>query len=269
MLSLFLFAMSILDHESSMEQKGFWDASPKTTFLTGLFLGISVSSIIALLAVLLMLTSSRVGTQAAVNTPPAQQQPAPTGADPSAQQPPAQPVAAVTDKDHIRGPKDAKVTLIEYSDFQCPFCSRHEPTMAKILKDFPKDVRLVYRHYPLSFHPNAQKAGEASECAAKLGGNDAFWTMHDKLFAANEALNGAVNADFYQNIAKDMRLDVNKFKSCMDSGETASIISADAASGNNSGVEGTPATFVNGKLVSGAVPYETFKASVVSAGAKN
>lgn len=252
-----------------MEQKGFWDASPKTTFLTGLFLGISVSSLVALLAILLMLTGGKMGGQVAVNTPPAVQQ-QPPAADPTAQQqPPAQPVAAVTDKDHIRGPKDAKVTLIEYSDFQCPFCGRHEPTIEKVLKDFPKDVRLVYRHYPLSFHQNAQKSAEASECAAKLGGGDAFWAMHDKLFAANDALNGAIGADFYTNIAKDLHLDVAKFKTCLDSGETASIVSADTTTGNNSGVEGTPATFVNGKLVSGAVPYETFKAAVVAAGAKN
>lgn len=261
--------MSILDHESSMEQKGFWDASPKTTFLTGLFLGISLSSLIALVALLGMLTGGRMVPQQVAAAPT--QQAAPTPTDPTAgqpQAPPAQPVAAVTDKDHIRGPKDAKVTLIEYSDFQCPFCNRHEPTVEKVLKDFPKDVRLVYRHYPLSFHQNAQKSAEASECAAKVGGQDAFWAMHDKLFAANDALNGNVAADFYQNIAKDLRLDVNKFKSCMDSGETASIVSADTASGNDAGVEGTPATFVNGKLVSGAVPYEQFKAAVVAAGAQ-
>lgn len=260
--------MSILDHESSMEQKGFWDANPKTTFVTGLCLGISVSSLIAIVAILLMLTGGRMAGQIAVAPQPAAQVPA---ADPTAGQPApaAQPVAAVTDKDHIRGAKDAKVTLIEYSDFQCPFCNRHEPTVEKILKDFPKDVRLVYRHYPLSFHQNAQKSAEASECAAKIGGGDAFWKMHDKLFAQNDALNGAIGADFYQNIAKEIGVDVNKFKSCMDSGETASIVSADMATGNDSGVEGTPATFVNGKLVSGAVPYETFKAAVVAAGAKN
>ena len=206
-----------------------------------------------------------MGGQVAVNTPPAQV--APAAADPSTA-PPAQPVAEVTDKDHILGPKDAKVTLIEYSDFQCPFCARHEPTIQQIMKDFPKDVRLVYRHYPLSFHPNAQKAAEASECAAKLGGNDAFWAMHGKLFQSGDALNGAVGADFYQNLAKDLRLDVNKFKTCLDSGETASLVSEDMTSGNNSGVEGTPATFVNGRLVSGAVPYESLKASVVAAGAQ-
>ncbi len=249
-----------------MEQKGFWDANPKTTFFTGLFLGISISSLLALLAILSMLMGGRMlGGQVAVNTPPAQV--APTANDPSTP-PPSQPVAEVTDKDHILGPKDAKVTLIEYSDFQCPFCARHEPTVQKIMKDFPKDVRLVYRHYPLSFHPNAQKAAEASECAAKLGGNNAFWAMHGKLFQSGDTLNGAVGADFYQNLAKDLKLDVAKFKTCMDSGETASIVSNDMTTGNNSGVEGTPATFVNGRLVSGAVPYETLKAAVVAAGAQ-
>lgn len=252
-----------------MEPRSFWDSNPKTTFFTGLFLGIAASSILALLAMLSILMSGNLAVGAgkvAANVPAVVQ---PGAIDPSQQAPAAGPVAEVTDKDHIKGPKDAKVTLVEYSDFQCAYCNRHEPTVAQILKDFPKDVRLVYRHYPLSFHQNAVKAAEASECANKLGGSDAFWAMHEKLFANNDALNGNIAADFYEKLAAENKLDVAKFKTCLDSGEMNSIVTNDTTTGNNAGVEGTPATFVNGKLVSGAVPYATFKAAVQAAGAQN
>jgi protein-disulfide isomerase len=189
-------------------------------------------------------------------------------ADPGAPQPtvPSKPVKEVGPEDHIRGNKNAKVTLIEYSDYECPFCKRHEPSMAQALKDFPNDVRVVYRHYPLtSIHPNAQKAAEAAECANKLGGNDAFWKMHDKMFEISPAL----SPDALVAAAKGLGLNEANFKKCLDSGEMAARVDADVASGNDSGVEGTPATFINGQLVSGAVPYASMKAQIQAAGAAN
>ncbi|MBP7134521.1 thioredoxin domain-containing protein [Patescibacteria group bacterium] len=246
-----------------MEQKGFWDANPKTTFLTGLFLGVSVSSIIALISILCILMNGGFATGAvAVGTAPTPVAAQPTDPVPSV---PSKPVAAVTDKDHIRGAKNAKVTLIEYSDFECPFCERLHPSLQQALKEFPNDVRLIYRNYPLSFHPNAQKAAEAAECVNKIKGNDAYWQMHDKLFANTTKLSPAL----YPQLAKEVGVDEAAFKKCLDSGETASFVAEQTASGNDSGVEGTPATFVNGTLVSGAVPYETLKAAIVAAGAKN
>ena len=248
---------------------GLWDSSPKTTFYLGLFVGIAVSSVLALVLVFGMLMNGRgfgSGTGAG-GTGTKLQNVDPPAVDPNANQPQpaAGPVKEVTDKDHILGKKNAKVTVVEYSDFQCPFCAQYEPTIEQMMKDFPNDVRLVYRHFPLSFHENAQKAAEASECAAKLGGNDAFWKMHHKLFQNNTAL----NTDLYVRLAKEFRLNEGAFKKCLDSGETASIVSADMASGNDAGVNGTPASFINGKLVSGAVPYATLKQALVAAGAKN
>lgn len=253
----------MLEHESS-----FWSGSPKSMFFMGLFLGLAVSSTVALAAIMGMMWSGKsfigsAGSRAVVQAPT----PSVAG-NPEAQLPPpapSQPVKAVTTADHVRGNKDAKVTLIEYSDFECPFCKRHIPNVEQALKDFPKDVRLVYRHFPLtSIHANAQKAAEASECAAKLGGNDAFWKMHDKIFERSPA----IGAEALVAMAKELGMNEGAFKACLDSGEMANRVNSDAASGNDSGVEGTPATFVNGKLISGAIPYASLKAEIQAAGGK-
>lgn len=237
-------------------QSGFWDGGSKVMFFMGLFLGIAVVSTLGLglalggvLAGNGSVLGERItavdnpgngtGTGAGTNTPP----PTPTQY--------AQ-VKAVAANDHIRGNKNAKVTMIEYSDFECPFCKRFTPTIDQALKDFPNDVRLVYRHFPLkSIHPSAQKAAEASECAAKLGGDTAFWKMHDKLIAAT-----TLSVDVMKGFAKDSGVDQAKFNACLDSGETAGRVDTDLNEGSSFGVEGTPATFINGQLASGAIPYD-------------
>jgi len=95
----------------------------------------------------------------------------------------------ISDTDHVLGKANAKVTIVEFSDFQCPFCSRHHPTMQRIISEYPDDVRWVYKHFPLeSIHPRARPAAEASECVADLAGNDAFWQYADKLFANQSSL---------------------------------------------------------------------------------
>lgn len=217
-------------------------------FMMGLFLGIAVSSTLGLGLVVggVIGGAAKTAVVAGTGNVPTPTPPTPTPPAPGA------PVKAVGSEDHIKGNKDAKVTLIEYSDFECPFCKRFEPSVQQALKDFPKDVRLVYRHFPLrSLHPSAQKAGEASECAAKLGGNDAFWKMHAKLIEMDP-----MSTDLMKQAAKDIGLDQGKFNTCLDNGETAARVNQDFNEGGASGVEGTPATFINGNLVSGAVPYD-------------
>ncbi len=217
-------------------------------FMMGLFLGIALSSTLGL-GLIVGGVIGGAGKAATVAVAPTPSNPTPSNPGAAA---PSAPVKAVGNEDHIKGNKDAKVTLIEYSDFECPFCKRFEPSVKQALKDFPKDVRLIYRHFPLrSLHPSAQKAAEASECAAKLGGNDAFWKMHEKLIAMDP-----MSTDLMKQAAKDIGLDQGKFNTCLDNGETAARVNQDFNEGGAAGVEGTPATFINGQLVSGAIPYD-------------
>ncbi|MDO8617341.1 MAG: DsbA family protein [Candidatus Uhrbacteria bacterium] len=250
-----------------MSNENFWSGSPKTMFSMGLILGIAIAAVLALIILLTGVGGGRTfggGVNLANNPSPAA---APQPNDQPSPAPAAQPVRPVDEKiDHIIGAKKAKVTLIEYSDFECPFCKRHLPSIQQALKDFSQDVRVVYRHFPLnSIHPLAQKAAEGSECAAKLGGNDAFWKMHDKIFEKSPD----IGSDVLVSLASEMGLDQAKFKSCLDSGEMRTRVDADAATGEEAGVQGTPATFVNGKLIGGAVPYTALKAAITDAGAKN
>lgn len=236
-------------------------------FYMGLFLGLAISSMLGLVIVLGIIFNGKISLGLGKTNTVAAAAPTPTPTNPNDNQPPAQPVKAVDEKtDHILGAKSAKVTLIEYSDFQCPFCKKHEPTIKALLQLYPKDVRVIYRNYPLrSIHPDAAKAAEGAECAAKLGGNDMYWKMHGKIFENQE--NGIGIAALVA-MAKSVGLNEAKFKSCLDNGETAARVQDDENSGNDAGVQGTPATFVNGKLVSGAVPLEQFKSMVQQAGGK-
>jgi protein-disulfide isomerase len=169
--------------------------------------------------------------------------------------PPNLPRVEVAAKGPSRGPDNAAVTIVEFSDFQCPFCGRVFPTVEKLMKDYDGKVRLVFRHFPLSFHPNAEKAAEAAACAQDQG---KFWQMHDKMFTNQQKL----AVDDLKSLAKDIGLDQGKFDKCLDSGEKAAMVSADEKDGEQAGVSGTPAFFINGIFINGAVPYEQFKETV-------
>ncbi len=153
------------------------------------------------------------------------------------------------------GPKHAKVTIVEWSDFECPFCSRVGPTLAKIKESYSKDVRVVFRHQPLSFHPNAKPAAEASMAAHEQG---KFWEYHDKLFANQKALDRAS----LERYAQELKLDMGKFKAALDSGKFRAKVEADAAAGSAVGANGTPTFFINGREFVGAQPFENFKAAI-------
>lgn len=165
------------------------------------------------------------------------------------------------DDDAILGQKDAPVTIVEFSDYQCPFCERFwTDTLPQIKSEYINTgkARLVFRDFPLSFHPNAQKAAEAAECAGEQGGDAVYFKMHDKIFENQQALDVAS----LKTYAQQLGLKTADFNKCLDNGKMASEISKDATEGGSYGVQGTPAFFINGRLVSGAQPFAAFKAAI-------
>ena len=150
------------------------------------------------------------------------------------------------------GKNGAKVTIVEWSDFQCPFCSRVVPTLKQIEDTYGDNVKVVFRHQPLPFHNNAKIAAEASMAANEQG---KFWPMHDKLFANAQALDRAS----LERYAQELGLDVGKFKSALDSGKFTKRVEEDSAAGMAVGANGTPTFFINGREFVGAQPFDAFK----------
>lgn len=181
---------------------------------------------------------------------------------------PSGPVPPIVATDHVRGNKSAKVTMITYSDFECPFSKRHHPTLQKILDAYKNDVNVVYRHYPLSFHQNAQKEAEASECAAELGGNDTFWKYTDAIYERTTSNGTGFALDALAPLAKELGMNEAKFKECLDSGKYTQKVKDEMDAGATAGVRGTPGNIIllNGtktsELVSGAQPFEAFKTAI-------
>jgi protein-disulfide isomerase len=154
-----------------------------------------------------------------------------------------------------RGPKDAKITIVEFSDYQCPFCSQAEPLVDQVLQAYPKDVQRVYKQFPLtSIHPNALPAAKAAVAAGKQG---KFWEMHSKLFGNQREL----NPDNYKKWAEELKLDVPQFEKDMGSPEVQAQIDRDMQEARTAEVTGTPTIFVNGKRLQQR-SFEGFKAVI-------
>lgn len=170
----------------------------------------------------------------------------------------------ITSSDHIRGNKDAKITLLEFSDLECPFCKSFHPTVQGILNTYGDKVRLVYRHFPLSFHANAQKEAEASECIAQLGGNEAFWSFVDKIFERTTSNGTGFALDKLGPLAAEIGVDQTQFQSCLDSAKFEKLVKDEIADGTSAGVNGTPTTLVmnskgESQVVVGAQPDTALK----------
>lgn len=163
--------------------------------------------------------------------------------------------------DRKTAPKEGagKVIVQEFSDFQCPFCQKFwNESYKQIKKDYidTNKITFIYRHFPLGFHANAQKAAEAAECANL---QDKFWAYHDILFTKGKADGTGLDVQSLKLYAKEAGLNAPQFNSCLDENKTADIVDADTKEGQKAGVTGTPTFFINGKRLVGALPYAEFK----------
>ncbi len=173
-------------------------------------------------------------------------------------------VTKPSDADHTRGNKNAKIALVEYSDFDCPYCATFHETESKIVSEYGDKVMWVYRHFPLDMHPESHKKAEASECVFAQGGNDKFWEFSDKLFKEVPKV-----ADLGP-IVTSLGLDANKFNDCLTKGEQTQKVKDQFNDGLKAGVQGTPGSHImnmeTGEVTTlgGAVPYENLKQMVDS-----
>jgi len=159
----------------------------------------------------------------------------------------------LVDIDPSKGPENAPITIVEFSDFQCPFCAKAAPVVQQIVDTYGDKVRIVYRDFPLSsIHPDAQKAAEAAECADDQG---KFWEFHDLLYANQDKM----SVNDLKQFAKNLGLDSNTFDKCLDSGKHEVEVKKDMQDGINMGVTGTPSFFINGQYLSGAQPFLEFQ----------
>jgi len=172
-------------------------------------------------------------------------------------------------RDHIYGNPNAPVSLIEYSDFECPFCKRFHSTAKEIVDAYGGKVNWVYRHFPLGMHnPGAQKEAEASECVAQLGGNDAFWKYTNAIYARTQSNGNGFPLTQLVPLAKETGLNEKQFKDCVDSGKHTSRVQEDLDEGVKIGITGTPANILvrndTGEVVLkvGAQPLDSFKPDI-------
>lgn len=195
-----------------------------------------------------------------VNSPAvaAQRPPAPTVGD----------IRPIDDKDHAKGPANAKVTVIEYSDTECPFCKRFHATMEQVSKEFPNDMRWVYRHFPLDqLHQKARKESIAAECAGEQG---KFWEMLDKIYEVTPS-NDGFDLTTLPELAKGIGVaNVQQFEACLDSGKFDQRIEDDIADAQEAGGRGTPYSVIiaadgSKTPLSGAQPFEAVKAAIQQA----
>ena len=154
--------------------------------------------------------------------------------------------------DMVRGPAQAPVTIVEYSDYQCPYCARVNPTLDRVRQTYGDRVKIVFKDFPLPIHPEAPKASEAAYCAGDQG---KYWEMHDRLFANQQAL----QVPALKQHAAALGLDTNAFNQCLDSGKHTARVADNVKSGEKLGISSTPTLYVNGRPVVGAQPFEYFK----------
>lgn len=178
-------------------------------------------------------------------------------------------VVPVSDQDHIYGNPDAEISLIEYSDFECPYCKRFHPTAKEVVEAYDGKVNWIYRHFPLDFHdPLATKQAEASECVAEIAGNDAFWIYTDLIFETTRSNGKGMDIADLSRIAVEMEINEGDFNECLNSGRYLDTVKQAISDGKNAGISGTPGNIIyvdktgEAVSVSGAQPFESFKSVI-------
>ena len=217
------------------------EIKPKASFILGLVAGILLMFVIAFFVLLGVYLNN----------------PTPKNLDNNVQanKPAAASIRKIQKTEAVRGDSKAPITLIEYSDYQCPFCSSAHDTLKQVMDKYGDQIAWVYRHFPLdSIHPYSRLAAQAAECANDQG---KFWEYSDVIFEDQSVL-GNGQAGIVQ-IAEQVNLNMNKFNSCLESEKYADKVNEDYQEGIASGVTGTPAMFINGQLVKGALPLENFE----------
>lgn len=171
----------------------------------------------------------------------------------------------VQSDDYVRGVEGAPITIIEYSDFECPYCKRFHNTMKQVMENYEGQVNWVYRHFPLAFHdPIATQEAEATECVGDIGGNDKFWEYADLVYETTKSNKGLEESQL-PILAKQIGIDESAFTECYDSGKFAGKVKQSLEEGSRAGVSGTPGSFiVNNKtgdisMIPGALPFEQIK----------
>lgn len=243
------------------------DPGSKNTLLT-VPIAILIGAIIISISILMhggiikvagLSTLGKTGNQPATQAPTAPQAPS---------EPTVGPVEPLKAEDHIRGDRNARILLFEYADLECPFCKRFHPTAKQIVDTYKGQVAWVYRHFPLSFHANAQKEAEAIECANEQGGNDAFWKYTDTIFERTTSNGTGFALDNLVPLAKELGLNETQFKNCLDNGKYTAHVKADEDGGTKAGVTGTPGNILldtktkKTKLIPGALPFDQFKTAI-------
>ena len=234
--------------EQPTSQSLFNGASPKLTFIFGLAVGIAGTAILSL--GLYFFVGTGTGSKSTDTVSAATTNSNTTGGTQTYGN-----VKAVSKDDYILGDKNAKVTLIEYSDLECPYCKTFHPTITQVLNDYKGKVNMVYRQFPLSFHQNASKEAEAALCIGDLGGASKYFDFIDKVFQRTTSNGTGFALTALGPLAKEVGVNQAKFQDCLDSGKMAARVTAEENDGSQAGATGTPTTFIvkDGKTVT-AIP---------------
>jgi protein-disulfide isomerase len=248
-----------MEENNRREKSAIDNLKPKAAFKAGLFSGLGIMFAIGFFVLLGMMLNDKdfsldkinddddivVNTNENNNPPPAAEIK----------------INGLNDDDWVRGDKNAEITIIEFSDVDCPFCTRFHNTMNQVVAEYDGQVNWVFRHFPLTqLHPDAFKKAEAAECVGEQGGNDKFWAFMDKIFEGNETI--ATVAD----VAASVGVDKGKFQECLDSGKYTSKVQNQSQEAQAAGGRGTPYSVIivgNQKIaIPGALPFESVKTSL-------